>query len=145
MRDLSLNDILVTPLKQIPTDGGNVMHALKCSEKVFNGFGEVYFSWVKQGAIKAWKCHKLMTLNLVVPYGEVSFVFHLAEKKGEFRVEKLGNNCYSRLTVPPGIWFGFYGFSSGSSLLMNVADMEHDPDEVLRMKPSDLTFDWSVR
>ena len=66
MSDLSLNDILVTPLKQIPTDSGNVMHALKCSEKGFNGFGEVYFSWVKQGAIKAWKCHKLMTLNLVV-------------------------------------------------------------------------------
>ena len=134
----------MTPLKQIPTDGGNVMHALKCSEKVFNGFGEVYFSWVKQGAIKAWKCHKLMTLNLVVPYGEVSFVFHLAEKKGEFRVEKLGNNCYSRLTVPPGIWFGFYGFSSGSSLLMNVTDMEYDPNEVLRKSVSGFSFNWSL-
>jgi dTDP-4-dehydrorhamnose 3,5-epimerase len=145
MKIAALEDILVTPLKRISTDGGDVMHALKFSDKEFNGFGEVYFSWVEQGAIKAWKCHKLMTLNLVVPLGEVHFVFHLANGKDDYRIETIGVERYVRLTVPPGIWFGFQGMASGSSLLVNVADMEHDPDEVLRMKPSDLTFDWSVR
>ena len=52
---VSLDDILVTPLKRIPTVGGDVMHGLKKSDNGFNGFGEVYFSWVEQGAIKAWK------------------------------------------------------------------------------------------
>ena len=73
---VSLTDILVTPLRRITTDGGDVMHALKKSDIGYNGFGEVYFSWVEQGAIKAWKCHQRMTLNLVVPVGEVHFVFH---------------------------------------------------------------------
>ena len=50
---VSLDDILVTPLKRIPTVGGDVMHGLKKSDNGFNGFGEVYFSWVEQGAIKA--------------------------------------------------------------------------------------------
>ena len=153
MGDLSMDDILVTPLKRITTDAGDVMHALKKSDIGYNGFGEVYFSWVEQGAIKAWKCHQRMTLNLAVPVGEVRFVFHckaqLAEQKrepdNEFRIEKLGNDRYSRITVPPEIWFGFQGLASGSSLLMNVADMEHDPNEVLRKVATEFAFDWSVK
>ena len=88
---VSLDDILVTPLKRIPTVGGDVMHGLKKSDNGFNGFGEVYFSWVEQRAIKAWKCHQRITLNLLVPLGEVRFVFfskeRLAEQKEEFRIE----------------------------------------------------------
>ena len=77
---VSLDDILVTSLKRISTVGGDVMHGLKKSDNGFNGFGEVYFSWVEQGGIKAWKCHQSMTLNLVVPIGEVRLVFHLSNK-----------------------------------------------------------------
>jgi dTDP-4-dehydrorhamnose 3,5-epimerase len=149
---VSLEDICVTPLKVITTGGGDVMHALKKSDNGYNGFGEVYFSWVEQGAIKAWKCHQRMTLNLIVPLGEVRVVFHCevcsSEQKSrphnEFRVEKLGNDRYSRITVPPGIWFGFQGLATGSSLLMNVADMEHDPREVLRKADTGFNFDWRI-
>jgi hypothetical protein len=45
--DLSGDNIHVTPLKRITTEGGDVMHALKNSDTGFNGFGEVYFSWVE--------------------------------------------------------------------------------------------------
>lgn len=140
---VSLNDIIVTPLKRIPTDGGDVMHAMKESDSGFNGFGEVYFSWIEQGAIKAWKCHQNMTLNLVVPLGEVRFIFHLTEQKDKFLTESVGVNRYSRLTVPPGIWFGFQGISVGHSLLMNFADLEHDPDEVERKPIYAFAYDWS--
>ena len=141
---VSLTDILVTPLRRIPTIGGDVMHALKDSDDGFNGFGEVYFSWVEQGAIKAWKYHQHMTLNLVVPLGEVSFVFHLKDQEKYFRTENIGEERYARLTVPPGIWFGFQGKASGRSLLMNVADIEHDPDEVLRKPVSNFLYDWNT-
>jgi len=139
---LNLDDILVTPLKQIPTVGGDVMHALKNSDNGFNGFGEVYFSQVEQGAIKAWKCHQRMTLNLVVPKGEVSFVFHLTKQKNVFRTENIGEERYVRLTVPPRIWFGFQGVASERSLLMNLADMVHDPDEMLHKKTSEIVYNW---
>ena len=121
------------------------MHALKNSDNGFNGFGEVYFSWVKQGAIKAWKCHQHMTLNLVIPLGEVSFVFHIKDQKNSFRTENIGEKRYVRLTVPPGIWFGFQARGSGQSLLMNLADMAHDPDEVLRKKTSEIVYNWSTQ
>ena len=140
---VSLTDILVTPLRRIPTIGGDVMHALKDSDDGFNGFGEVYFAWVEQGAIKAWKYHQHMTLNLVVPLGEISFVFHIKDQENCFRTENIGEEQYVRLTVPPGIWFGFQGRGSGQSLLMNLADMAHDPDEVLRKKTSEIVYNWS--
>ena len=142
---VSLMDILVTPLRRIPTIGGDVMHALKDSEDGFNGFGEVYFSWVEQGAIKAWKYHQHMTLNLVVPLGEVSFVFHLKDQEKYFRTENIGEERYARLTVPPGIWFGFQGIASERSLLTNVADMAHDPDEMLGKKTSEIVYNWRTQ
>ena len=142
---VSLTDILVTPLRRIPTIGGDVMHALKDSEDGFNGFGEVYFSWVEQGAIKAWKYHQHMTLNLVVPLGEISFVFHIKDQENCFRTENIGEEQYIRLTVPPGIWFGFQGRGSGQSLLMNLADMAHDPDEVLRKTTTEIDYNWSTQ
>ena len=138
-----LADILVTPLRRIPIVGGDVMHALRNSDSGFNGFGEVYFSWVEHGAVKAWKCHQQMTLNLVVPFGEVSFVFHIKDQEKYFRTENIGENRYARITVPPEIWFGFQGKASGRSLLMNVANMAFDPDEILRKKTSEIDYNWS--
>ena len=38
------SEILVTPLKKINTQGGDVLHALKSADEDFNGFGEIYFS-----------------------------------------------------------------------------------------------------
>ena len=142
MGNVNLEDIYVTPLNRITTVGGDVLHALKDSDTGFNGFGEIYFSWVEQGAIKAWKYHQRMTMNLVVPLGEVRFVFHLTNQKDNFRDEIIGEEKYFRLTVPPGIWFGFQGISTGRSLIMNLADMTHDPDEVLRKKKSEIIYNW---
>ena len=141
---LNLDDILVTPLKRIPTVGGDVLHALKASESGFNGFGEIYFSWVKQGFVKAWKCHQHMTLNLIVPLGEVSFVFHLINEKNSFRTENISKERYVRLTVPPGIWFGFKGVSRGLNLICNVANIPHDPKEELRKDIDQIDMDWST-
>jgi len=145
MGAVSLDEILVTPLKRISTDGGDVMHALKCNDNGFKGFGEVYFSWIENGAVKAWKCHQRMTLNLVVPVGKVRFVFYLMEQNENFRIENIGEKNYIRLTVPPGIWFGFQGRSPEKSLLMNVADMGHDPSEVLNKPTSEFNYDWSSK
>ncbi len=84
-------------------------------------------------------------LDLIVPLGMVRFVFYLPEQNNNSRVEDIGEERYARLTVPPGFWFGFQGIASGRSLLMNVADMAHDPDEVLRKKTSEIVYNWSTQ
>jgi dTDP-4-dehydrorhamnose 3,5-epimerase len=130
----------VTSLKRIALTGGDVLHGIKCSDPEFVGFGEAYFSQIEKDAVKAWKRHLRMTLNLVVPVGAVQFVF--IDDEGRKREEVVGLHRYVRLTVPPGLWFGFRGLAAPYSLLMNIADIAHDPDEIERKEPSEMQFSW---
>lgn len=141
MGAVNLNQIIITPLKQIPTYGGDVLHALKKSEDSFDGFGEAYFSWVLPNYIKAWKKHTQMTMNLIVPIGLVKFVFYTQDN--QFREECIGAESYSRLTVPPGIWFGFQGISNSPSLILNIASISHDPGEADRLNTSEIHYSWN--
>lgn len=145
MGTMNLNDILITPLRQIETAGGNVLHVMKQGDTGHIGFGEAYFSWVAAGAIKAWKRHTRMTMNVAVPVGQVRFVFRSVDGDGadEFRVENIGVNRYARITVPPGIWFGFQGLHTPQSLVLNIANIPHDPNEVERLALADVNFDWN--
>jgi len=138
MGTVRVEDIVVTDLKRIAVEGGDVLHALKACDPGYAGFGEAYFSQIKLGCVKAWKRHMRMTLNLVVPVGMVSFVF--VDTQGGRREELVGEEHYVRVTVPPGIWFGFKGMNSPHSLLLNIADIPHDPDEVERADLNAFSF-----
>ncbi len=118
------------------------MPAMKSGDAGYSGFGEAYFSWIKAGAVKAWKKHKRMTLNLVVPIGFVRFVFLFPKSNQNFRVEDIGESRYVRLTVPPGIWFGFKNLSQSPSLVLNIANMQHEPNEVERLKLEEINYRW---
>lgn len=141
MGAVTLESIGLEPLKRIPAEGGDILHILKCTEPGFSGFGEAYFSWVESTAVKAWRFHRRMTLNLAVPVGRVRFVFFVPG--AGFRVEEIGEANYARLKVPPGIWFGFQGRGGERSLVVNVANIPHDPSEVERMPTDDIPFEWS--
>ena len=142
---MMLADILVSPLRRIETAGGDVWHAMKQADVGYAGFGEAYFSWVSAGAIKAWKRHTQMTMNIVVPVGQVRFVFRCVNADGtdEFRVEDIGINRYERITVPPGIWFGFQGLSGQQSLMLNIASIAHESNEVERLALTDIKYNWN--
>ena len=142
MGAVSFDDILLTPLARIPTHGGDVLHAMKQCDAGYAGFGEAYFSCVDFGAIKAWKRHIRMTMNIVVPMGQVRFVFRL-DGVDEFRVQEIGVDRYARLTIPPGIWFGFQGLAQPQSLLMNIASIPHDPHEVERCTLTEINYEWN--
>jgi len=144
-----LEGMIKTDLSIFEAETGSVFQALKNTDVGFNNFGEVYFSTVIKDAIKAWKLHKQMTLNLVVPVGSVLFCFMDFRKKStsynEIYKIILSQKPYSRLSVPPGIWFGFKGMSDGLNLVCNVADIPHDSQEVLRKDIDEIEIDWSVK
>lgn len=145
MGPVNLRDILVTPLSRIRTEGGDVLHAMKNTDNGFAKFGEAYFSEINFGEIKAWKRHVKMTLNLIVPSGSVKFVFLAMDYKkiSAHRIEEIGDERYVRITVPPGIWFGFQGLTKPRSLVLNVASEPHDPNEVERLSKEDINYSWS--
>ncbi len=140
-----IKDVLITKLDVIDTLGGNVMHAMKESSTGYAGFGEAYFSQVEKGAIKAWKCHQKMTLNLVVPVGEIRFVlFDDREVSNtQFQEVIISKDNYCRLTVPPMIWMGFQSLSDGGSMLLNIANIEHDAHEVDKKNIEQIEFNWN--
>lgn len=131
---MKIDGCKLTPLRIIPAEKGDVMHALKASDEGFSAFGEAYFSSVKKGENKGWKRHLRMTMNLVVPVGRIRFSLKDGRTDSStFGVEdgiELSPENYQRLTVPPGIWVAFEGKNEGINLLLNIADLPHDPAEV---------------
>ena len=135
-----LNKIIITSLAQIKVPGGDVYHSIKKNEDGYKGFGEAYFSFIKKNAIKGWKKHKDMSLNLTVPVGKVLFVF--MDGNNNFREEIIGEKFYNRVTVPPGLWFGFKNLSRSKSLILNIADICHDPKEVVSCDLNKIPYNW---
>ena len=144
-----LEGVYITPLKIIENQKGNVMHGLRSDDKLFNGFGEAYFSKIKFNAIKGWKLHKKMMMNLIVPFGKVRFVLfddrNESSTKGEFFEYISSEKQYSRLTVPPNIWFAFMGMSRNDSLILNLSNILHDDKEVEAKLIDEIDYDWKVK
>lgn len=147
-----IDGVLVTPLKQIYHPRGDVFHAMKCVDPGFEGFGEAYFSSIIGGLVKAWKRHSRMTLNLVCIVGKIHFVLYDGRDgsptKGELMEITLSPEdpqLYRRLTIPPGVWMAFVGIDKGKSVLLNVANIPHDPSEQVNIpaEESDIVFDFS--
>jgi len=144
-----IEDLLVTPLKQIIDDRGAVFHVLKNDSPQFDKFGEVYISKINPGIIKAWKCHKEMTQNLCVPFGQLKLVIyderHNSNTYGlinEFYLDPDKN--YNLVTIPKGLWYGFQCIGSEPALLLNVANMKHCPSESINesLEHSKIDYKW---
>ena len=141
-----MNGVEITKLDMMQTPGGDVMHGLKSIDSSFVGFGEAYFSIIDHQSIKGWKRHKRMTLNLIVPTGSVKFVIHddriESSSYGEFKVVELSRDNYNRLTISPMLWLGFQGIRKEENIVLNVASIPHDPEEVDKKDVEEFNFCW---
>ncbi len=142
-----IDGVFLTPLKIIEVLGGDVLHAMKRQDSGFIDFGEAYFSTIEPGAVKAWKRHREMTQNLVVPVGAIKFVL-FDEREGAcahgvFEEIVLSRENYCRLTIPPMVWVGFQGMHKEISMLLNIASIPHTPEESDRKEKMELDYDWS--
>ena len=128
---------------------GDLFHVVKEAE-LLNNIKEVYCSSIHSGEIKAWKKHLKMTQYLVVPVGSVKFILYDDRKKSltykNINEIIIGAQHYSRLIIPPNIWYGFQSNSNQTSLIINTPDLAHDPNETERL-PLDQTYipyNWTV-
>ena len=135
-----MDGIILTPLNQIHHPKGDIYHAMKKSDDGFDGFGEAYFSSVYKNSIKGWKKHKDMTLNLLVPIGEIEFVVYDEDLKEFFSV-RISQNNYQRLTIKPNLWLAFKGIDE-NNMLLNLTSIEHDPNESENMELTSIPYEW---
>ncbi len=137
-----------TPLKQFKDDRGKVMHMLKSTDPYFEKFGEIYFSWINPGKIKAWSKHLHMTMNYAVPMGNIKVVFFddrpNSNTSGKIEEYYLGEDDYYLLTIPPNIWYGITVVGNVAAMIANCANIPHDPAEIIRMDPFDpeIPYSW---
>ena len=146
-----IQGVSIRPLKQIPDERGKVMHMLRRDDPWFERFGEIYFSVIYPGVIKAWHLHKIMTLNYGVVSGAIKLVLYDdrdgSPTKGELQEIFTGEGCYSLITIPPNIWNGFKGIGTKPAIVANCATEPHDPSEIVRMDPfsKKIPYNWDIK
>jgi dTDP-4-dehydrorhamnose 3,5-epimerase len=146
-----IEGVIITPLRRIPDERGTIMHMMRNDSQVFTKFGEIYFSTVYPGVIKAWHIHDIMTLNYYVVSGTIKFVLYDEREnsatKGELMELYPGENNFSMITVPPGVWNGFMGIGTKEAIVANLTDIPHDPNEIHRADPlnNHIPYSWPLK
>lgn len=146
-----IEGVEIFPLRRIQDERGLVMHMLKASDPHFEKFGEIYFSVIFPGVIKAWHLHSRMTINYVVVVGNIKLVLFdsRASSKTKDQLQEIyfGQVNYQLVRVPPGVVNGFTAVGGEKAIVANCADIPHDPDEITRIDPFTPTipYDWKLK
>lgn len=139
------------PLKRIQDERGMVMHMLKETDQHFVKFGEIYFSVIYPGVIKAWHLHARMTINYAVVVGNIKLVLYDQRRdsptEGQLQEFVFGEVNYQLVRVPPGVVNGFKAVAGQTAIVANCADIAHDPTEITRIDPftPSIPYDWNVK
>lgn len=139
----------INQLNQINDDRGAVLHMLRIDSPGYAGFGEVYFSEIQPGAVKAWKYHKEQIQNFSVPIGSIRLVIfddrNNSKTKGNLEILDLGRpDSYYRVTIQPKLWYGFLCTSNSVALLANCVNIPHSRFESITkdINDSDIPYKW---
>ncbi len=146
-----IDGVLVLPLRQIPDERGKIMHMLRHDSPHFEQFGEIYFSVVNPGVIKAWHIHSEMTLNYACVSGTIRLGLYDEREdsptKGEAQNIYIGESNYCLVRIPPDVWNGFKGVGVNAAIVANCSTTAHDPGEISRLDPFEnhIPFDWNLK
>lgn len=145
-----IQGVVVRSLRQVFDERGKVMTMLRCDDKHFESFGEIYFSSTFPGVVKAWHLHRDMTLNYAVVQGFVKLVLYDGRSDSPtYEAIKeiiLSPENYNLVTVPPNVWNGFKCIGREPAILANCSSLPHDPDEIVRLAPntSTIPYNWNL-
>ena len=141
--------LLLSKLKQIEDARGAVLHMIRIDSESFINFGECYMSEINPHKIKAWKRHNKQTQNISVPIGRVRFVAY--DDRPESPTYKNIVECelgrpdsYIRVTIPPGVCYGFQSITNMISLIVNCTDIPYSKEESIQIDilENNIPFLW---
>ena len=151
MESNEIEGVIVQPLMQIADNRGSVLHMMTRDSKFLIQFGEVYFSEIHSGKIKAWKRHKKKIQNLTVPINKIRLVIYdnrsSSSTHGKIVEYELGRpDHYCLVHIPPMLWYGFQTLGDQTALIANCADQPHDPEETesLPVDSNEIPYQWKL-
>jgi dTDP-4-dehydrorhamnose 3,5-epimerase len=146
-----IDGVIIEARAQICDERGKIMHMLRADDKMFQQFGEIYFSQVNPGVVKGWHIHSKMTLNYAVVKGMIKLVLfddrESSKTRGALQELFIGVENYKLVQVPPGVWNGFKGIGTETAIVANCASHPHDPDEISRLDPFEnhIPYNWELK
>jgi dTDP-4-dehydrorhamnose 3,5-epimerase len=149
--DIMIDGVQVISLRTILDERGLVRHMMKCTDPHFLKFGEIYFSQIFPGAIKAWHIHRKMELNYAVISGNIKLVLYDdrpdSQTYKELQEIFMGEDNYVLVKVPHNVINGFKAIGNEKAIVANCSTIPHDPSEIERLDPFDkrIGYTWDIR
>lgn len=124
---------------------------IRNSEKIFKkSFGQLSFSVVFPGVVKAWHLHKKQTDWMCTLAGDMKLVLYDTRKKSKTYkklMEILMGETHGLkvVKIPPGVAHG-YKVINDSMHILYVTSREYDPTDELRIPHDDpeIGYDWEA-
>ena len=142
-----IEGVKITKLKILRDQRGSVLTMLRSDSKVYESFGEIYFSTIFYNSIKAWHFHKKAVLNYACIKGKVKLILYDDRKNsksfGKYDEYILTPKKYFLITIPPLIWSGFKGLYQQESIIANCINLPHDEKEMIRKDHDDKYFKYN--
>ena len=147
-----LQGVEIKRLKVIRDERGFLMEMLRCDDKLFEKFGQVYLTVCNPGYVKGWHYHKKQADNFVVVKGNAKVVLYdMREKsstKSEIQEVFMGEENPVLLNIPPFVAHGITPTDNNPVYLINCPTMPYNydkPDEFrINFKSGEIPYNWGV-
>jgi len=145
-----IKDVEIKELKVLKDERGRLMEILRCDDKIFKKFGQVYITTALPGIVKAWHYHKKQDDYFTCIHGEIRLALYDARQKSPTFKEVmefiLNMNEPKLIRIPAQVYHGFKCISAHEAIVVNTPTMPYNrikPDEY-RVDPylNDIPYDW---
>jgi dTDP-4-dehydrorhamnose 3,5-epimerase len=148
-----IDGVVVKELGPIRDDRGELCEILRSDDPLFERFGQVYYTTVKPGVVKAWHFPRKQTDHLVTigPPAVIVLADGLdgSPTKGEVMELTAGREAPVLIKIPPGIYHGFTAAGDEDAVILNIPTEVYNRDEPdeFRLDPfdNDIPFDWRAK
>ncbi|MCM8757904.1 MAG: dTDP-4-dehydrorhamnose 3,5-epimerase family protein [Candidatus Omnitrophica bacterium] len=129
---------------------GRLMEILRCDDKIFKKFGQVYITTAFPSIVKAWHYHKKQDDHFCCIKGKVRLALYDARKNsstfGSIDEFILSMEEPKLIRIPKGVYHGFKCISTEEAIVLNIPTLPYnrkDPDEY-RVDPynNSIPYDW---
>ena len=149
MKADEIEGVIIWPLRQIYDNRGAILHMMRNDSELYEKFGEVYFSEILPGVVKAWRMQTEKTQNLAVPVNKIRLVIYdsrpHSKTRGQIKEYELGRpDNYNQIHIPPMLWYGFQSLDGQTALVANCANYPHNPDKIesLPFDSNQIPYQW---
>ena len=149
MKADEIEGVIIRPLRQIYDNRGAILHMMRNDSELYEKFGEVYFSEILPGVVKAWRMQTEKTQNLAVPVKKIRLVIYdsrpHSKSRGKIKEYELGRpDNYNLIHIPPMLWYGFQSLDGQTALVANCTDYPQNPDEIesLPYDSDQIPYQW---